>query len=82
MLILEDISRVRWRKITFIHHLSALEQTNSRLTFVDPSTKWWKPGRPPFFGTRHPRCHGVPTEGVKKCRKGGGCVGGGGLGTV
>lgn len=74
-IILGDISCVWWWKITCIHDLSALEDTNSWLTFADPSTKWWKPGRPPFFGTRHPRCHGVPTEGPKTRRKGGGGFG-------
>lgn len=67
-------------------HSSSLrfgKKTNSWLTVVDPPTKWWRPGRPPFFGTRHPRCHGVPTEGPEK--EGGEVVvvgGGGVLGTV
>lgn len=55
-----------------------LEETNNWITSMDPSTKSWKPGRPPFFGTRHPRCHGVPTEGLKTGRKT--RAGGGGLG--
>lgn len=52
---------------------------NNWIASMDPSTKWWKPGRPPFFGTRHPRCHGVPTEGLKTGRK---TEGGGGGNSV